>query len=103
MKTLSIIVFLWLAGCTASTNLSSAGSQVREIQRDWASSCKFIGVIEVRGGLSYTSLAAAKRDMLNKLRNKTAELKGNSIVITSIVVDRGFSLPFAQADAYTCQ
>jgi hypothetical protein len=102
MRALSVLILL-LAGCTASANLSSAGSQVREIQRDWATSCTFLEVIEVQGGLTYTSLAAAKRDMLNKLRNKTAELKGNSIVITSIVVDRGFSLPFAQADAYKCQ
>lgn len=95
MKLIYLLLTIFLAGCTSVTSLNSKSSMVRAIQRDWATSCEFLGVIEVSGGLTYTSLAAAKRDMFNKVRNKTAEMNGNSIVITSIVVDRGFSLPFA--------
>jgi hypothetical protein len=63
---------------------------------------RFLGVVEVDGGLFYSSLAEARHDMLNKVRNETARLGGNAFTTTDVVVKRGFSLPFAQADAYAC-
>ena len=56
----------------------------------------------VEGGLVYSSLAEAKRDMLAKIRNETARLGGNAYVLTTLVAERGSSLPFAQGDAYKC-
>ena len=91
---------LALVGCAAPLTLS--GGQVRQIQPDGASPCKFISVIEVSGGLFYSSLPEARRDMLAKLRNETARLNGNAYVITEIVTVRGLSLPFGQADVYSC-
>lgn len=95
------LAVLLLAGCAAAP-ISTNGSQVRQIQPDGSSPCKFLGVVDVSGGLFYSSLAEAKRDMLAKLRNETANLKGNAYVLTALVVDRGISLPFAQGDAYKC-
>lgn len=82
--------------------MSKGGAQVRQIQYGLAEGCKFIGVVEREGGLVYSSRPEAKRDMLNKIRNETARLGGNAFAITTVEVERGFSLPFAQADAYLC-
>ena len=76
--------------------------QVRQIQPEASNPCKFLGVMEVSGDLFYSSLTEAKRDMLAKIRNETARIGGNAYVITSLVVERGISLPFAQGDAYKC-
>lgn len=89
-----------LSGCAAP--ITKEGYQVREIQHDWATTCKFIGIVEVSGGLIYSSLPEAKHDMLNKLRNETARLGGNAFATNDRVVEKGFSEPFAQADAYKC-
>lgn len=82
--------------------ISTEGSQVLEIQHDWANKSKFVGIVEAEGGLFYSSLPEAKRDMLNKVRNETAKLGGNTFAVTALVVERGLSLPFAQADSYKC-
>lgn len=101
LRFLCIAAVLALGGCAAAP-ITPAGGQVRQIQPDGATPCKFIGVIEVQGGLFYSSLAEARRDMLAKLRNETAHAKGNAYTVTAIVVERGISLPFAQGDAYLC-
>jgi hypothetical protein len=95
-----LVLALLITGCAAP--MSKDGLQVREIQRDGTNSCKFISVVEASGGFIYSSLPEAKRDMLNKLRNEVAQLGGNALVITTSVVEKGFSTPFAQADAYKC-
>lgn len=100
IKITTLILSLSLIGCAVA--ITKEGSQVREIQHDWATKCKFLGVIEVSGGLIYSSLPEAKRDMLNKMRNETARLGGNAFAITASVAEKGFSEPFAQADAYNC-
>ena len=90
-----------LASCAAP--LTTEATQVRQIQPPEASSaCKFLGVMEVSGGLVYSSVAEGKRDMLAKIRNETARRGGNAYVLTTLVADHGFSLPFAQGDAYRC-
>ena len=96
-----IAVAIALAGC-AAVPISDAGSKVRQIQHDGASPCKFIKVIEVTGGMVYTSRPEATRDMLAKLRNETAQMGGNAYAVSALVVERGLNLPFAQADAYRC-
>jgi len=40
--------------------------------------------------------------MYNQLRNKTALRGGNVFVVITVEAEYGFSLPFAQADAYDC-
>ncbi len=92
---------IFLAGCSA-VSITNEGLHVRQIQPNDATICSFLSVIEVSGGLFYSSQTEAKRDMLAKIRNQVAGINGNAYVITSIVVERGFSLPFAQADAYKC-
>jgi len=104
MKPLALLAPLsLLAACTSVTPVSTEGAQVRQIQPPEANSpCKFLGVMEVSGGLVYSSLPEAKRDMLAKIRNETARRGGNAYVLTTLVVERGANLPFAQGDAYTC-
>ena len=101
MKTIALLLLIGLlAGC--ATPLATKATQVRQIQPEANSSCKFLGVMEVSGGLFYSSLPEAKRDMLAKIRNETARLGGNAYVLTTLVTERGFSYPFAQGDAYEC-
>lgn len=52
--------------------------------------------------LDSDAMHEAKRDMLAKIRNETARRGGNAYVLTLLVVERGFSLPLAQGDAYAC-
>ena len=101
MKALALLVLInFFAAC--ATPLATEASQVRQIQPEANSPCKFLGVMEVSGGLVYSSLPEAKRDTLAKIRNETARLGGNAYVLTTLAAERGFSLPFAQADAYKC-
>lgn len=103
MRNTLILAVLFLHGC--ATAMTQQAMQVRQIQPEIANSqkCKFLGVIEVSGGFIYSSLPEARRDMLNQMRNETSRLGGNAFAIAESVVEKGFSLPFAQADAYSCQ
>lgn len=101
MKIYQFLLLASLVGCSA-TPISSTGLQVRQIQPNDSSTCKFIRVVEVSGGMFYSSLPEAQRDMLAKIRNEVAVLGGDAYVATAVVVERGVSLPFAQADAYKC-
>ena len=91
---------VFLAACAAP--LTTGGSSVRQIAPEARSGCRHLGVIDVDGGLFYSSHAEARRDILNKVRNETARRGGNAFTLTDVVVERGFSLPSAQADVYTC-
>lgn len=82
--------------------ITKDGSQVRKISPDGVNDCKFLGIVETGGGLFYSSIPEARRDMYNKLRNETARLGGNAYAVTTVEAERGLSLPFAQADAYVC-
>jgi hypothetical protein len=96
------LLSILLVACS-SVPMSNEAKRVRQIQPEAVNPCKFLGVMEVSGGLFYSSLPEAKRDMLAKIRNETARLGGNAYVITALVVEHGVSLPFAQGDAYKCQ
>ena len=100
MKAAILVAAFALAGCAAP--LTAAGSKVRQIQVAGQTNCKFLGIAEVTGSLVYSSVTEGRRDMLAQLRNKVASMGGNALVASSIDVDRGFSLPSAQADAYHC-
>ncbi|SOD42596.1 DUF4156 domain-containing protein [Nitrosovibrio sp. Nv4] len=95
-----LFVLLLITSCAAP--ITEEGMQVREIQHVVTESCKFVGMVEAEGVIFYSSKPEAKRDMLNKVRNETARLGGNAYAITTIEIERGFSLPYAQADAYIC-
>ena len=101
MKAIALLVLIHLLVACAAP-LAPEATQVRQIQPEANSPCRFLSAVEVSGGLVYSSLPEAKRDMLAKIRNQTAQLGGNAYVLTSLVVEKGFSLPFAQGDAYKC-
>src|SRR5688500_15137028 len=96
IKMAALTLFL-VTGCAAP--ITREGLRVRQIQYGLAADCKFLGIVEVEGGLVYSGKPEAKRDMLNKVRNETVRLGGNAFAVTAVEVERGFSLPFAQADA----
>lgn len=99
------LIAIWVAAAlltSCAAPVTTGGSSVRQIAPDAKSGCKFLAAIEVTGGLVYSSATEARRDMLNKVRNETARLGGNAYALTEVVVERGFSLPFAQADVYVC-
>ena len=100
MKALLFIILFSLFSCAAPT--TKDGSLVRIINLIGANDCKFIGIVEAEGGFFYSSMPEAKRDMYNKLRNETALRGGNAFAVTIVDVESGFSLAFAQADAYDC-
>jgi hypothetical protein len=89
-----------LVGCAAPVQTGAEG--VREITPQAAERCQFLRRVEVEGGLFYSSKTEAHRDMLNKLRNATLMAGGNSFAVQQVVIERGFSLPFGQAEAYRC-
>ncbi|MGO4395270.1 DUF4156 domain-containing protein [Variovorax sp. M-6] len=101
MKAIALLVLINLLVACA-TPLAPEATQVRQIQPEANSPCKFLGAMEVSGSFVYSSLPEAKRDMLAKIRNETARLGGNAYVLTLLAVERGFSLPLAQGDAYKC-
>jgi hypothetical protein len=101
MKWISGFFFMvLLAGCAAP--IQTGAERVRQIDPQAAAGCKHLRLVEVEGGLFYSSTTEARRDMLNKLRNATLAAGGNAFAAREIVVERGFSLPFGQADAYNC-
>jgi len=101
LKALAMIVLVALLTACAVA-LAPAAEQVRQIQPGANSPCKFLGVVEVSGGLFYSSLPEAQRDMLAKLRNDTARRGGNAYTFTALIVERGMSLPSAHGDACVC-
>ncbi|MBJ7312302.1 hypothetical protein ACFOLJ_19545 [Rugamonas sp. CCM 8940] len=101
MKTLIFVIAALLAGCSA-VPITQEGMLVRQIQPNDSTTCKFIRVVEVSGGMFYSSVAEGRRDMLAKVRNEVAALNGNAYVPTAVVAEHGISLPYAQADAYKC-
>lgn len=100
MRSAIVLAAAFLAGC--ATPLITGGDQVRQITADGKTGCQFVRMVEVEGGLIYSSRTEAERDMLSRLRNATITAGGNAFSPNRIVVERGFSLPFAQADAYRC-
>lgn len=96
----TLLLSLALAGCAAP--IQTGAERVRQVDTQTAAGCKHLRLVEVEGGLFYSSKTEAQRDMLNKLRNATLAAGGNAFAAREIVVERGFSLPFGQADAYSC-
>ncbi|MEJ8860071.1 hypothetical protein WKW79_36425 [Variovorax robiniae] len=102
MKVIALLAPLSLLAACATTH-DPAALKVRQIDPPGASSpCKFIGVVEVTGSVTYWSMAEAKRDVLALTRNEVARRGGNAYVPTATFVERGLSPASAQADAYAC-
>lgn len=97
---ISFFILLLLTSCASS--ITEDGLQVRQINPDDVNDCKFIGIVETKGRLSYSSTPEAKREIHNRLRNETALLGGNAFAITEEEAEKGFSKPTAKANAYDC-
>lgn len=94
---ISFFVIVSFSGCAAQ--LTQQGSMVRQIQPDWATNCKFLGVIEASegAGLDYSDDMSGA---LNTVRNKVAERGGNAFVINQTA--SSVMRTKIQADAYNC-
>lgn len=96
-KLVSFVSILFLSGCAAE--LTQEGRMVREIQADWATKCKFLGVVDVSewGGLD---VSGARRGALNSVRNQISQMDGNAFVLSQTSSSELRTL--IQADAYKC-
>ncbi|WP_166296095.1 DUF4156 domain-containing protein [Photorhabdus tasmaniensis] len=79
---LSASALLLLAGCTATNQLTSSGSQVRFVDTKPGSECQLLG--EVAGTQSnwmtgVSNESSSMRGAANDLRNKAAAMGGNVI------------------------
>jgi hypothetical protein len=92
-----VVVALLLAGCAAQ--LTPQGRMVREIQPDWATKCKFMGVLDASEGNGWDG-ADDRRGALNRIRNQVADLGGNAFALSQSSSNDFRTL--IQADAYKC-
>ncbi len=79
---LGLSAALLLAGCSTSTTLDSAGSQVKFVQEQPGNECQYIGdaVGEQSNWLSGNGgESSSLRGAANALRNKAASMGGNVI------------------------
>jgi hypothetical protein len=78
-------VEVWVLGvvlCGCSTALSPAGQRVRVGKATPHANCKELGIIYGSGsGGGYTSSESKMRSAQNELRNKTADMGGNFVVM----------------------
>lgn len=79
---LGAAALLFLAGCSTTTNLTAAGSQVRFVENQPGSDCQLLG--PVTGTQSnwlsgVNSDSSSMRGAANDLRNKAGEMGGNVI------------------------
>jgi len=95
---LTLAVIVLATGCTV--NMTNEGMNVRQINADAASPCKFIGVVQGSESFAWTK-SGDRRNALNKVRNQVAYMGGNSYVLTQTNTD-GFGSN-TQADAYICR
>ena len=94
---ISVTLTLFLLGCAAQ--LSQEGRMVREVQADWATKCKFLGVVDASEGNGF-DVPDDRRGALNSLRNQVALTGGNAFVLSQ-TSSSGFRT-LVQADAYKC-
>lgn len=93
-----LCLILFLAGC--ATELTPEGRMVRQIDPDWATKCKFLGVIEEKEESGW-SIADNRLGAMNKIRNRVAKVGGNAFAPT-IISRIGGNGTIIQADAYKC-
>lgn len=79
---LGAAALLLLAGCSTTTNLTAAGSQVRFVENQPGSDCQLLG--QVVGTQSnwlsgVNNESSSMRSAANDLRNKAAAMGGNVI------------------------
>lgn len=72
---------------------------VRQIQADWATKCKFLGVLDASEGNGF-DVPDDKRGALNSIRNQVSNMGGNAFVLSQSESSDFRTL--VQADAYKC-
>jgi len=102
MKIIIYLFVLLLIGFMSSgcaTKLTEQGRMIRQIQPDWSTSCKFLGVIDA-SEIDGWDIADNRRGALNSIRNQVAEMGGNAFVVSQTTTSELRTL--IQADAYKC-
>jgi hypothetical protein len=90
MRLALALIALLMCGCVAKSPLTPEGRMVRQIQPDWANRGTFLGSVQVQ--------ADCEQRLLNRLRNKIAEMGGNAYVINDRSAGKWFMR--LDADAY---
>jgi len=99
MKKLLILASVAIITSSCAMELTNEGRMVREIQPDWATKCKFLGVIDASEGGGW-DLADDRRGALNNIRNQVSYMGGNGFVLSQST-SSGLHTQI-QADAYNC-
>lgn len=94
-----ILLFCALSLVACAAQLTSEGRMVREIQPDWSTKCKFLGVLDASEGNGW-DVPDDRRGALNSIRNQVAQLGGNAFVVSQGTSNGIRTL--IQADAYSC-
>jgi len=90
-------VAIFMSSC--ATDLTNEGRMIREIQPDWSTKCKFLGVLDASEGGGW-DVADDRRGALNSIRNQIADIGGNAFVLSQST-SNGVHTQI-QADAYNC-
>jgi len=99
MEKLLIIASVAILTSSCAMDLTNEGRMVREIQPDWATKCKFLGVIDASEGGGW-DVADDRRGALNNIRNNVAAMGGNAFVLSQNT-SNAFHTQI-QADTYNC-
>ena len=99
MNKLIFTIPLLLSISSCSVSLTKDAQMTREIQKDWANQCKFLGTGEQSNGTGWT-VAGDARNTKNAVRNDVATRGGNSYVINDRY-SSGFSTSVSY-EIYNC-
>lgn len=94
-----ILLLLALSLVACAAQLTQEGRMVRAIQPDWATKCKFLGVLDASEGNGW-DVPDDRRGALNSIRNQVAQMSGNAFVVSQSTSNGIRTL--IQADAYNC-
>jgi hypothetical protein len=101
-KPVLLLTLSLLASCS-SVPLTTEARRVREIQPDWANSCKLITTEEVNNTSFGAHPGICAQRAQDSMRNRVAELGGNAYVVTyrsvSLCLVGGTTISF---EAYKC-
>lgn len=92
-----VFALSFLVGC--STELTPGGANVRQVPLSAANTCTFLGPVTASEAFGL-DIAGDTQSAYNKVRNSTAELGGNSFVLSS--TSSNADITVVQADAYRC-
>ena len=98
IKVILVCGVLVLSACS-TIPITEQGMKIRQTTPELTANCRFLGIVGFNAGFGWTHAHEAQ-NILNKIRNRVAEVGGNAYVLTQ-ETDSIDSVG-AQADMYNC-